>query len=233
MAPSEPLEAIVRAPSGYVVLSDARIVGTVDVGMASGGHGEVSLTNVLTLDCSFCHELSQVGDLPWAELLLTPQLNFFCTCDLADERGIRVASADAKLSAAFTISNQLIAHSEWGSMSLSEVVIVPSIASHNGAIGSIGPPTLSCNTTYGNIELNQVIAEASAASITTSCYAHLEAMSRPSSPAAGSAAATPSSPSQVGSATSASSSTTCRPASPRRPSAMVTPPSSSRTRTAM
>ena len=157
-------EAIVRAPSGYVVLSDARIVGTVDVGMASGGHGEVSLTNVLTLDCSFCHELSQVGDLPWAELLLTPQLNFFCTCDLADERGIRVASADAKLSAAFTISNQLIAHSEWGSMSLSEVVIVPSIASHNGTIGSIGPPTLSCNTTYGNIELNQVIAEASAAS---------------------------------------------------------------------
>ena len=91
-----------------MVLEGSWFAGSVSVHVAGGG--DVSLVNVLALDCSVCKETDELASLDWLALPLGPKLDLFCACELAS-RGVTFRSYEAKLSASLTIASSFDAAS--------------------------------------------------------------------------------------------------------------------------
>ena len=75
-----------RSPSGFIIMGGTHFLGRADVTIEHGD-GAASLSNTVTLDCSFCKQSELVGTLSWEELVSptpsAPQLLdgiLFCTC---------------------------------------------------------------------------------------------------------------------------------------------------------
>ena len=74
------------SPSGFIIMGGTHFLGRADITIEHGD-GAASLSNTVTLDCSFCKQAELVGTLSWEELISAtpsaPQLLdgiVFCTC---------------------------------------------------------------------------------------------------------------------------------------------------------
>ena len=154
---------LVESGGGHLVLEGVQFLGSLSIDMR-GGDGAASLVNLITLDCEVCKAPDLISTLSWGELPLSPKANLFCACDLANERGLRFNSTDAKLSAVLVIAHSIEAQSEGGALNFDELVLLPTAKSHNGTVGDDTPPRLTANSTYGAVAMNGLIAQKTTAS---------------------------------------------------------------------
>jgi hypothetical protein len=80
------MQVLTTAPSSPPFPTGTHFLGRADVTIEHGD-GAASLSNTVTLDCSFCKQSELVGTLSWEELISptpsAPQLLdgiLFCTC---------------------------------------------------------------------------------------------------------------------------------------------------------